>query len=71
MKLPSGALLNADHYVHYLHHKSFEDDYGDGLVPFDRIFRTFHDGTEEGMEAMNRRFQKKREKLQAQAEEAS
>jgi sterol desaturase/sphingolipid hydroxylase (fatty acid hydroxylase superfamily) len=56
VKLPNGSLLDTAHYVHYLHHKYFEVNYGDGLVPFDRIFGTFHDGTDEATEAMNRRF---------------
>jgi sterol desaturase/sphingolipid hydroxylase (fatty acid hydroxylase superfamily) len=34
-------------------------NYGDGLVPFDRIFGTFHDGTDKAIEAMNRRFLKR------------
>ena len=35
-------------YMHYLHHKYFNFNYGDdGLVPFDRVFGTYHDGSEE------------------------
>lgn len=70
VKLPNGMLLNSNHYVHYLHHKYFEVNYADGLVPFDRIFGTFHDGTEEGMAAMNRRFLKKRQRAGHQGQEA-
>ena len=43
-------------YIHYLHHKYFEVNYGDGLVPFDKWFGTFHDGTTESEERMNQRF---------------
>lgn len=43
-------------YIHYLHHKYFEVNYGDGLVPFDKWFGTFHDGTPESEDQMNRRF---------------
>lgn len=43
-------------YIHYLHHKYFEVNYGDGLVPFDKWFGTFHDGTADSEERMNRRF---------------
>jgi sterol desaturase/sphingolipid hydroxylase (fatty acid hydroxylase superfamily) len=56
LKLPNGAWLDAEHYIHFLHHKYFEVNYGDGLVPFDRIFGTFHDGTDEATEVMNRRL---------------
>ena len=35
-------------YMHYLHHKYFNVNYGgDGLVPFDRVFGTYHDGSKE------------------------
>ena len=43
-------------YIHYLHHKHFEVNYGDGLVPFDKWFDTFHDGTTESDKRMNTRF---------------
>jgi sterol desaturase/sphingolipid hydroxylase (fatty acid hydroxylase superfamily) len=43
-------------YAHYLHHKYFEVNYADGLVPLDRMFGTFHDGSNAAEEAMNRRF---------------
>ena len=59
VRLPNGAYLSAEHYTHYLHHKYFEVNYGDGLVPFDRIFSTFHDGTDKATEAMNPRFLKR------------
>jgi sterol desaturase/sphingolipid hydroxylase (fatty acid hydroxylase superfamily) len=48
--------LSNDHYMHYLHHKYFEVNYGgDGLVPLDKWFGTYHDGTPEADAAMNRR----------------
>lgn len=43
-------------YTHYLHHKFFEVNYGDGLVPFDKLFGTWHDGTEAGEAAMKARL---------------
>ena len=34
-------------YHHYLHHKYFECNYsGDGMVIFDKVFGTFHDGSD-------------------------
>jgi len=30
-------------------------NYGDGLVPLDKLFGTFHDGTPEADEALKRR----------------
>jgi sterol desaturase/sphingolipid hydroxylase (fatty acid hydroxylase superfamily) len=46
-------------YAHYLHHKYFECNYADGAIPLDKWFGTFHDGSEESHEAMNRRFMAK------------
>ena len=35
-------------YMHYLHHKYFNVNYGgDGLVPFDRVFGTYNDGSKD------------------------
>ena len=43
-------------YFHYLHHKYFECNYGgDGTVPMDKWFGSFHDGTEEAHELMKQR----------------
>jgi sterol desaturase/sphingolipid hydroxylase (fatty acid hydroxylase superfamily) len=50
------TLIDASHYNHYLHHKYFEVNYGDGLAPFDKWLGTFHDGSEAAQEAMNGRF---------------
>ena len=43
-------------YMHYLHHKHFEVNYGNELVPVDQWFGTFHDGTEAGEQAMKARL---------------
>ena len=46
-------------YFHYLHHKYFECNYGgDGTVPMDKWFGSFHDGTKEGHELMKQRRKK-------------
>lgn len=52
-------------YAHYLHHKYFEVNYGDGAVPLDRLFGTWHDGSPEGEARMNARFRRKRERANA------
>ena len=51
--------VDTSYYAHYLHHKYFEVNYSDGMVPLDRWFGTFHDGTPEAQEAMNARRQKR------------
>ena len=46
-------------YYHFLHHRFFECNYGgDGLVPLDKWFGSFHDGTDEA-HAVIRARQKK------------
>lgn len=54
-------------YAHYLHHKYFEVNYADGLLPLDRLFGTWHDGNQAADEAMNRRMRVKAAKAQAKA----
>ncbi len=49
-------------YAHYLHHKYFEVNYADGLVPLDRLFGTFHDGSDAAQEAMDKRFLERKAK---------
>jgi sterol desaturase/sphingolipid hydroxylase (fatty acid hydroxylase superfamily) len=57
-------------YIHYLHHKYFEVNYGDGLVPFDKWLGTFHDGSKQGQARMDARFEKKRARMNAKAQAA-
>jgi sterol desaturase/sphingolipid hydroxylase (fatty acid hydroxylase superfamily) len=41
--------IETGNYMHYLHHKHFVVNYGgDGVVPIDQWFGTFHDGTDAG-----------------------
>ena len=53
-------------YAHYLHHKYFEVNYGDALIPLDRWFGTWHDGSSEGEARMQERYRKRKEKIAAQ-----
>jgi sterol desaturase/sphingolipid hydroxylase (fatty acid hydroxylase superfamily) len=52
---PNVAIKTGDYY-HYLHHKFFECNYGSEVVPVDKWFGTFHDGSAEAEEVMNKRF---------------
>ncbi|MFO0996031.1 MAG: sterol desaturase family protein [Alphaproteobacteria bacterium] len=54
-----GIQVAAASYMHYLHHRLFEVNYGDGMVPIDRWIGTWHDGSRAAHEAMNRRFRGK------------
>lgn len=41
-------------FFHQLHHRYFECNYGTLETPWDRLFGTFHDGTEEGRRAVRK-----------------
>jgi sterol desaturase/sphingolipid hydroxylase (fatty acid hydroxylase superfamily) len=47
--------MDVSYYAHYLHHKYFEVNYSDGMVPLDKWFGSFHDGTPEAHERMLQR----------------
>ncbi|MDE0782115.1 MAG: sterol desaturase family protein, partial [Planktomarina sp.] len=51
-----------DSYAHYLHHKYFECNYADGILPLDKWFGTFHDGSEEAQERLRHRLKEKNKK---------
>ena len=49
------ASFLAGDYFHHLHHRYFECNYGNTLVPLDKPFGTLHDGTPEAHVAMQAR----------------
>ncbi|EYD76641.1 putative desaturase [Rubellimicrobium mesophilum DSM 19309] len=53
------AAFDSHAYAHYLHHEFFVVNYGEGFVPLDKWFGTWHDGSTEGDERMNPRYQRK------------
>lgn len=55
MEITDDFAVDSHAYIHYLHHKYFEVNYGDGLIPIDKWFGTFHDGSDEGMAKMRAR----------------
>ncbi len=68
LELTDETTMNSHAYAHYLHHKYFEVNYGgDGLVPLDKWFGTWHDGTKEADELMKERFRKKKERAKARS----
>lgn len=52
--------INTDGYNHYLHHKYFEVNYGDRMIPLDEWFGTAHDGSPTADEAMYKRIKAKK-----------
>ncbi|MDE3174974.1 MAG: sterol desaturase family protein [Pseudomonadota bacterium] len=65
VELSEGVAVDSHAYIHYLHHKYFEVNYGDGLIPFDKWFGTFHDGSREGEARMQARWEAKRSRAPA------
>jgi len=63
--LGEGNLIDMPGYDHYLHHKFFECNYSDGVVPYDKWFGTFHDGGEASEKRMLERFKRKAARLSA------
>lgn len=59
------AAFGSHAYAHYLHHKYFEVNYSDSLVPFDRWFGTWHDGRKNGEALMAARYQRKKARASA------
>jgi sterol desaturase/sphingolipid hydroxylase (fatty acid hydroxylase superfamily) len=52
-----GVAVKTGDFFHYLHHKYFEVNYGgDGVLPMDRWFGTFHDGTDDAQKRLRDRF---------------
>ena len=48
--------VHLGNFHHQLHHRFFEVNYGTLEVPWDKLFGSFHDGTDEGHEAMKARL---------------
>lgn len=60
IKLGGDRSVAVGTYFHYLHHQNFECNYsGDGMTVFDKIFGTFHDGSDAAQERMNERFMRR------------
>ena len=70
VELGGDKSLDSHAYAHYLHHKYFEVNYGDGLIPFDKWFGTFHDGSAQGDARMKARYAEKKARMNAKAEAA-
>lgn len=56
MQTGETSSVDISYYAHYLHHKYFEVNYADGMVPLDKWFGSFHDGSEEAHAAMKSRI---------------
>ncbi len=65
LRIGDDSTMSIGTYMHYLHHKYFEVNYGNDLVPFDLWFGTMHDGSEAAEAAMNRRLKLRAERAKA------
>lgn len=52
--------VDISYYAHYLHHKYFEVNYADGMVPLDKWFGSFHDGSPESHAKMKSRIARRK-----------
>ena len=59
MQTGTNSSVDISYYAHYLHHKYFEVNYADGMVPLDKWFGSFHDGSPEAHAAMKSRIAKR------------
>ncbi len=48
--------LRTHAFAHYLHHKYFNVNFGDGAVPFDKLFSTWHDGSKQSETEFKKRM---------------
>lgn len=53
--------VHLGNFHHQLHHRFFEVNYGTLDVPWDKVFGTFHDGTDEAQSAMKSRLRDRRQ----------
>lgn len=65
IEVTEDKLVDSHAYAHYLHHKYFEVNYGDALIPLDKWFGTWHDGSAEGEARMQARYRKRKERIAA------
>jgi sterol desaturase/sphingolipid hydroxylase (fatty acid hydroxylase superfamily) len=64
LEVTDDKAIDSHAYAHYLHHKYFDVNFGaDGLVPLDKWFGTWHDGSKAAEEQMNARYQRKLERM--------
>ena len=62
IKIGEKRKVNAGDFFHQLHHRYFECNYGTAELPWDKLFGSFHDGTEEATRLTQIRRQKMYEK---------
>ncbi len=64
------SALDTHAYTHYLHHRYFEVNYADGMIPLDQWFGTWHDGTKDADQRMNARLKERARRLEQRKQRA-
>lgn len=60
------GLADSHAYLHYLHHKHFDVNFGgDGLIPLDQWLGSWHDGSPDGERRMQARYEAKLARINA------
>jgi lathosterol oxidase len=52
--------LKTGDWHHQLHHQYFNLNYGNTSAPFDKVFDSWHDGSEESLKAQKQRWRERR-----------
>ncbi len=65
LKVGKSLEIDAGAHFHTLHHKYFECNYGGSLLPLDKAFGTFHDGTDAAHKRMRARMKERRAAMQS------
>ena len=72
LEITGDRALDGEAFSHYLHHKYFTVNYGgDGLVPLDKWFGSWHDGGPEAEAAMRERSRRKRDRSKPERRSAA
>ena len=66
LRLSKARRFDFGDFFHHLHHRYFDCNYGSLDTPWDRMFGSFHDGTQEG----DRRIYERRKAMRARARRA-
>ena len=65
LRVADTAAIETGNYMHYLHHRYFEVNYGSDIVPIDQWCGTWHDGSEAAEGRMNARLRVRAERMAA------
>ena len=60
LRIGNKKRVHLGNFHHQLHHRYFEVNYGNLDVPWDKLFGSFHDGTEAGKEMMRERLKSRK-----------